>query len=88
MSGCITINLEHLLQSLVLVDYIYQNVWLLPLLRVVIGWGKATGLVGAGETCLLDPLVLCYMVIGFCLNEEYVQPVDGAQVHFLHQSNQ
>lgn len=79
-SGSMTVVSDYLLQSIVLIDYINWNVWLLPLLRIIVGWGKATGIVGSDLTCLLDPLVLCYMTIGFCLDLGLLYRVDVSKV--------
>ncbi|GMH33449.1 hypothetical protein BSKO_01283 [Bryopsis sp. KO-2023] len=78
--GHMTVIPEYLVQSMVLIDYIYYNPWLLPLLRVVIGWGMVTGIVGADQNSLLDSLVLGFMVVGFCLDRNLLHRVNGNQI--------
>ena len=62
-------------QSALLLAYIYHNPWLLPLLRVIVKWTRATEFVGGLRNSLVDGLSVCFMFVDYCLSSRKLKDV-------------
>lgn len=91
MTGHIALDPFCWVQSALLLEYIYNDPWLLPLLRVVIKWAHATEFVGSFKHAIIDSLSVCFMLVDYCLTSGAIkQPIDPDKVrtanfhHRLH----
>lgn len=71
--GNITLDSSAMLQSAMLTAYVYNDSWLLPLLRVVLKWARHSELIGTGKDKAVNSLSLCFMVIDHCLRVGAIQ---------------
>lgn len=79
-TGHIALSPLLLLQSAVLLEYIYWFPWLLPFLKVVSRWAQATGLIGYNHNAMLDFHIMCFITINYCLEKGVLNPVDVESV--------
>lgn len=70
VTGRISVDPFAALQSAMLLEYIYNDPWLLPLMRVVIKWGRLTDFILTAKDAPMDSLTLCFMVVDFCLKKK------------------
>ena len=69
------------IKTAVLVSYYMKYPWLLPLIRFVIQWAYKTGLTQRLDGVLINTNVLVFMMLSFCLQNDYIQACSVDDIH-------
>ncbi|GMH35082.1 hypothetical protein BSKO_02950 [Bryopsis sp. KO-2023] len=77
--GChqvdITVDPSGLLKANTVQSFILENPWLLPVLRLVVKWGRNTGLMGHKRHALIPTNALIYLFINMCIERGFVRAI-------------
>lgn len=62
-------------KAMLLREYILRDPWLLPVMRLILKWGRATGLMGHKRFAPIPSNILTFLVLNMCIQLDFIQPV-------------